>query len=50
MAAPIRVTRTTLIRDVMPLLSSNLAIVKPDANLAEVIEAVISIPPNVCYR
>ena len=45
MAAPrFRVTRTTLIRDVISPLRADLASVKPDDTLAKVVEAVISAP------
>ncbi len=45
MAAPrFHVTRTTLIRDVISPLRADLASVKPDDNLAKVVEAVISAP------
>jgi CBS domain-containing protein len=39
-----RVTRTTLIRDVISPLRADLASVKPDDNLTKVVEAVISAP------
>ena len=45
MSAPrFRVTRTTLIRDVISPLRADLASVKPDDNLTKVVEAVISAP------